>query len=284
MSTTAPIDAPPATRPAPFLRWAGGKRRLMTELRTRLPRPEDFTGRFFEPFLGGAALFFEHAVPGTRCVVNDAVPDLALTYTVLRDHPDELIDALRVLARHTDEDAYYAQRKKTPRSAVARAARTIYLNQTCFNGLHRTNAAGRFNVAFGHRKHPVVCNEALLRADAARLQGATIRTGDFADAVRDAKAGDFVYFDPPHIPSSPTASFTKYAKDDFRESDHRRLAAVIDELSARGVLVMASNSDTPLTRSIFSALRLDAVTVSRSVAASASRRGHAGEVIGTNYR
>ena len=270
----------PRTETKPFLRWVGGKRRLLNELHKRLPT---FTGRYYEPFIGGGAMFFALDIPGSRCVVNDAVPDVALAYQVLRDDADGLVRGLRRHATSTTEADYYALRAKRPTADIQRAARTIALNRLCFNGLFRMNNQGKFNVAYGKLARPTVCDEQLLRVDAARLAGTLVRQGDFETAVHDAQAGDFVYLDPPYIPHSPTASFSKYAKDDFREPEHRRLASAIDDLTGRGVLVMLSNSDTPLTRHIYRGLHLESVQVSRSVAARGSARRSVPEVIGTNY-
>ncbi len=253
---------------------------MLSHLKKRLPV---FTGRYYEPFIGGGAMFFALDLPGARCVINDDVPDLALTYRVLRDDVDELVKKLHRLANHTTEKDYYSLREAQPTSDVNKAARTIALNSLCFNGLFRQNNRGQFNASYGRLKNPTVCDEPLLRVDADRLVGTVIRHGDFENAVVDARAGDFVYLDPPYVPHSPTSSFTKYAEKDFREPDHRRLASVIDDLTSRGVLVMLSNSDTSLTRAIYNGLRLESVQVRRSIAAKGSARCSVPEVIGTNF-
>ena len=269
-------------KPAPFFRYAGGKRRLMPELLARLP--EQFAGRYFEPFVGGGALLFGLDVAGSRCSINDAVPDIATAYEVLRDVPDELVAELHRLAWHPDEASYYAMRATDPTDPVKRAARTIYLNRLCFNGLYRQNRHGWFNTSYGNLKNPQVCDAPLLRADATRLGGVVITCGDFADAVASAQAGDFIYYDPPYLARSKTSSFVGYSGAGFGEADHRRLADSIDDLTERGVYVMLSNSDTARTRSIYGhSLHLVTVEVRRSIAATGGARRWDTEVIGTNY-
>jgi DNA adenine methylase len=271
---------PRVPQPAPFLRWAGGKRRLLPALHAALPVT---IGRFYEPFLGGGALFFSLEHPGTDCVINDFTADLVACYEALRDTPDALIARLHEHARDTSKDAYLALRASEPDSPLERAARFIALNRTSFNGLYRVNGAGKFNVPWGQLKNPTVCNEELLRADAARLAGATIRTGSYADAVSDARAGDFVYFDPPYIPLSATSNFAAYAKEGFGPDAQVELATCVQDLAARGVNVMLSNSDTPLTREIFAGMNLHTVEVHRSISAKASARGTVTEVLGVTY-
>lgn len=268
--------------PAPFLRWAGGKRQLLPVLRSAFPASFD---RYYEPFLGGGAVLFALAddVPGDRCVVNDVNGELLCAYRAVRDDVDTLISELTKVAGDTSSEAYYRMRASEPTDPMGRAVRMIYLNRTGFNGLYRVNSKGRFNVPHGKLTNPEVCNEPLLRADAQRLQGVTIREGSFVDAVADATAGDLVYLDPPYIPLTPTASFSRYAVDDFREPDQRALADTIRDLTARGVRVVLSNSDTPLTRDIFSDLHLFSVSAARSISAKGSSRNRVHEIVGVNF-
>ncbi len=279
-------------KPAPFLRWAGGKRRLLTTITPSLPAAFDPTkNRFFEPFVGGGAVMFELGdptgrlyVPGNRLVINDANPDLIAAYTVIRDDVDSLIRRLRAMAKKTSKNDFEIVKSSTPRTELDRATRFIYLNKTCFNGLWRVNSSGAFNVPYGKVTNPVVCDEPLLRACSARLQQSQIRLGSYVAAVNDAKPGDVVYLDPPYIPLSPSASFSKYAKDDFGKLDHYALAGVIRGLSERGVYVMMSNSDAPLTRQVFGGLlELRGIEVTRSISAGSAARTKVGEVIGINY-
>jgi DNA adenine methylase len=269
-------------KPAPFLRWAGGKRRLLDVIAASLPASYD---RFYEPFLGGGTVFFNVDVPGERCVVNDVNPELVVTYQVLRDEPEALIEALTALAADTSKEAYYRVRAAAPTGRIERAARMIYLNRLCFNGLWRVNGSGQFNVPYANLKNPTVVNADLLRANAARLAGTTIREGDAAAAVADAAPGDFVYFDPPYVPLSPTAAFSRYTKDDFLEPQQRELAMTIATMVERGVHVMLSNSDTPLTRAIYGdcGLTMHTVAVSRSIAASSGSRTRVNEILGVSY-
>ena len=279
-------------KPTPFLRWAGGKRRLTSTIVPSFPIGFDpAKNRFFEPFVGGGAVMFSLGdssatlyVPGNKLVINDVNPDLIATYTIIRDDVEGLIKELSKLAKSTSQTAFEKVKKSRPTNDLARAARFIYLNKTCFNGLWRVNSKGEFNVPYGHVRNPLVCDSELLRACSSRLQGAQIRLGSYVAAVNDAKAGDLVYLDPPYLPLSPSASFSKYAKDDFGKLDHYALAGVIRGLSERGVYVMMSNSDAPLTRQIFGGLlELRGLDVTRSISAGSASRIKVGEVLGINY-
>jgi DNA adenine methylase len=265
--------------PKSFLRWAGGKHRLLDVLLPAVPRS---MGTYHEPFLGGGALLFALQHPGRRSV-NDVNSALVTTYRMLRDRPEELIAALRAHAADTSAAAYYALRAASPDEPVAVAARFIALNRLGWRGLHRVNRAGLLNTPYGHLRRPTVCDEPLLRADAAALAGVDITCGSYTDALTTAAAGDFVYLDPPYWPGTPAGGFTAYDAAGFTVADHRALAGVIADLGARGVQVMLSNSDTPLTRELFGDLRLHTVSVHRSIPAKAAARGVATELLGVNY-
>jgi DNA adenine methylase len=277
--------------PAPFLRWAGGKRRLLATILPTFPDFDPKKNRFYEPFVGGGAVMLalgdpDHPthVPGRRLVINDINPDLVATYTVIRDRVDELVEALRILGKDTSKDAFEKVKRSRPAGDVDVASRFIYLNKTCFNGLWRVNGRGEFNVPWGKLKNPQVLDEPLLRACAARLSGAAIRCGTAVSAVSDAKAGDLVYLDPPYIPLSASSSFSKYAKDDFGLLDQYQLAGLIQGLTDRGVRVVLSNSDTPMTRQVYGpVLNLWQLSVHRSISAASASRGRVEEVLGFNY-
>lgn len=275
-----------AGAPRPFLKWAGGKRRLLPELSAAFP-PR--FGRYFEPFLGGGAVMFYvlHAYPGAACVASDADHDLVAAYGEVRDDVEGIIGLLRGHAeRYASADGgggdyYYRVRAESPSGAAERTARLLFLNRTCFNGLYRTNKSGKFNVPFGGYKNPNIVNADVLRDAGALLSSArpSITCRDFEDAVADAGRGDLVYMDPPYQPSSATSSFTHYTRRDFGGGDLWRLAAACRALDERGCSVVVSNSDTPEVRRAFGCAgggwRYKRLAVRRMINADgAGRSGH----------
>jgi DNA adenine methylase len=260
--------------PRPFLKWAGGKGQLLAELRALVP---PLRGRYFEPFLGGGALFFDLLPP--KGVLSDVNAEIVGCYATVRDRVDELI---RSLKKHRYEvDHYYAVRDSDPAklSPVDRAARTIFLNKTGFNGLYRVNSSGKFNVPFGRYAKPLICDEANLRACSAALAKVELVTCDFEESASRAKKGDFVYFDPPYVPLSRTATFTAYARGGFGRDAQNRLASVFDRLARRGVKVLLSNSDVPEIRELYSDYRIEIVKAARAINSKGSRRGPVTEVL-----
>ena len=264
--------------PAPFLKWAGGKRQLLPELLKEVPEQFD---TYYEPFVGGGALFFALAAAGRfrRAVLADCNPDLIACYGAIKSDVDGVIAALRPLPVSSDE--YYEIRARDPKgmSPAERAARTIYLNKVGFNGLYRVNSRGQFNVPYGRHKNLQVCNEPRLRAAARVLRDVTLDCGDFAEAVASARPQDFVYFDPPYVPVSSTAFFTAYAESPFGPTEQARLAGVLRELGKRRVPALLSNSDCPTTRSLYRGLRPRKVEVRRNINSVAARRGPVGELL-----
>ena len=248
--------------------------------------------KFFEPFLGGGALTFalgnqlgDLYVPGRNLHLNDSNPDLVNTYKVVRDEVGSLISELKKFQKLNNPDAFYEIRGTIYTDEIQQAARFIYLNKTCFNGLWRVNSKGRFNVPFGGYKNPNILDIPNLELCSDRLKNSKISHSNFTKAVAKASKGDVVYFDPPYIPLTKTAAFSQYAKEDFGLRDQELLAETVKELSSRGVRVLLSNSDTPLTREIFGDhLKLRQVLVARNISANAATRKSVHEVIGTNYR
>jgi len=278
--------------PVPFVKWAGGKRKLVPVLIETLP--EGFNpskNRYFEPFIGGGALMFALGqpngtlnVPGKNLFINDMNPELTNTYEVIRDNVSLLIKELELLSRKINERTFYEMRSFVPRGKVARAARFIYLNKTCFNGLWRVNGKGEFNVPFNKAKNTTLFVEENLRACSKRLKGSTITNLSFEKAVSKARKGDIVYFDPPYIPLSPSANFSAYVKEGFGLHEQELLAETISKLNSKGVYVLLSNSDTPLTRKIFKrVLTLRRISMARTISSSGSTRNPVYEVIGLNY-
>jgi DNA adenine methylase len=275
---STPLAEPVAARSRPFLKWAGGKGRLIEQLRPRLP---ERYGAYFEPFAGGAALFF--ALGPERASLTDVNAELIDCYCAVRDRVEDVIVALR--KHRYGREQYYRVRAQDPArlSLPARAARTIFLNKTGYNGLYRVNRAGKFNVPMGRYTNPTVCDPENLRACSAALQKVDIARRDFAEQASRARAGDFVYFDPPYDPLSPTAAFTSYAAGGFGPDAQRRLAEVFADLARRGVHAVLSNSDTPLVRELYRGFRITPILAARSINSRGSRRGKVGEVVVTSF-
>jgi len=280
----------------PFLQWAGGKTQTLDALVKRSPTPPaDGGATYYEPFLGGGALFFGLGWHGTA-VLNDANSELVQTYEVVRDTLDQLVGRLGALQKlYLDSDAegrkelFYKIREQEPRAPVEIAARMIFLNKTCFNGLYRVNRKGGFNVPHGRYKTPRILDYDTLVAASHALSDATLRNADFEVACEPAKAGDFVYFDPPFQPLSKTSSFTSYTANDFSEDDQVRLKECADRLSERGVHVMISNSPHPLIRGLyrgsahFVQYQLDEVPARRMINSKGDGRGEIAELVITSY-
>ena len=276
MARTRSLSLP--AKAQPFLKWAGGKTRLLGQFEPMFPRR---FRSYHEPFIGAGAVFF-HLQP-QQAHLSDTNPDLVTCYQVIQQDPAGLVEVLRMY-RH-DRDFYYHVRQLDPRelSPVQRAARMIFLNKTCFNGLWRVNRQGRFNVPFGDYKNPRIVDADNLALVHQALQGVVVRHAGFEQAMTDVDRGDFVYLDPPYHPVSSTARFTSYGADDFREADQRRLAEEFRRLDARGARVMLSNSDTPLIHELYAGFRIDLVSCNRAINRDASKRGAVNEVVVRNY-
>jgi DNA adenine methylase len=274
----------PAPVASPVVKWVGGKTKLLPELLARIP---ERIGRYYEPFAGGAALFFR--VAPERAVLADSNADLIGLYTCLAHDVAGVIRKLKHHRAAHSESHYYATRTRwndrdLSRSAadrVDRAATFIYLNKTCFNGLWRVNRAGAFNVPIGRYTDPPICVPEALRAASALLSRATLFCGDYGSAVADAGKGDFVYFDPPYDPVTSTANFTSYTATAFGAEHQRALADTARRLVAHGCKVMLSNSDTPFIRSLYKGFRIERVKCARAINSNAAKRGDVDEVIVT---
>jgi DNA adenine methylase len=264
---------------APIVKWAGGKSRLLDEITAR--RPLSFR-RYFEPFLGGGALFFRMAPQ--HAVVSDCNPDLINMYRCVAWHVEGVIRRLRTHRDNHSEQHFYATRsrwneRKGRQSDVDRAAMFVYLNKTCYNGLWRVNKKGLFNVPMGRYTDPPICDAASLRAASKVLQRAELKQSGYEYVADRAGAHDFVYFDPPYQPVSETASFTSYTAGDFGEDDQRELARVARNQARAGCAVMVSNSDTPFIRELYQGFDVATVECNRQINSRASARGAVREVI-----
>lgn len=267
-------------KPKPVVKWAGGKARLLGEI---LPSVPARIGTYFEPFCGGAALFFALAGEERRrfkhAVLTDQNQELVCLYRAIRDDLAGLLRELRKF-KH-DQDFFYEVRAWDVRkfSEAKRGARLLFLNKTCFNGLWRVNSKGQFNVPFGKYKNPNFLDEDALAAASVALQGVDIRVSDFADVTRAAKAGDFVYFDPPYAPVSRTAAFTSYAMDGFGAADQERLKDEFARLQKKKVAAMLSNADVADVRALYKEFPIRIVSARRSINSDIKKRGVVNEVI-----
>ena len=264
------------TRARPFVKWAGGKRAIVPEIAHRLP---ESIRTYWEPFLGGGAVFFALDRRIGTAQLSDVNAELALTYQMVRTRADRLIEVLNEHARLHSKAHYLKVRKMDENlNSVERAARFIYLNKTCFNGLYRVNKSGRFNVPMGRYKNPAICDEDNLRAASEVLQKATVRIGDFT-RIQPTK-GDFIYADPPY-----DGTFTGYDSIGFTADDQRRLRDAALRWHGEGAAVMVSNADTPHIRSLYERqpFTLHTVTAPRSINCKADGREPVGELLITSY-
>lgn len=269
----------------PIIKWAGGKTQLLEYIRAM--RPKSYS-HYFEPFLGGGAVLFD-LIP-ENSTVNDINPELVNMYIQIKERPDEVLSFLAKLdSEHESaldhKQFYYSTRDSfnlnLNSETAEQAARLIYINKHCFNGLYRVNAKGCFNVPFNNKRKGDSFDEANIRAVSAFLQGVKMMRGDFEAAVKDAKRGDFVFFDSPYVPLNPT-SFTDYTQEGFDYEDHVRLAKLYKKLSEKGVLCMLTNHNTDLVNELYKDFNIRVVQVARNINSRATeRKGE--EVIITNY-
>ena len=267
---------------SPFLKWVGGKSQLLNSFQAYLP--ETFKA-YFEPFTGGAALFYRlrNSNHFFRAQLSDQNEELINCYKIVRDHVEDLI---RDLKKHVnDEEYFYQLRAVDPSrlSEIQRASRLIYLNKTCFNGLYRVNSKGQFNVPFGSYKNPAICNEENLRACSKSLNDVNIMVQPFEEVLSQARKGDFVYFDPPYHPLNCTSNFTSYTKNSFNSEDQKRLAETFAALDKRGCKLMLSNSDCEFIRELYADFRIETVYAIRAINCKATGRGRISEVLILNY-
>lgn len=265
----------------PFLKWAGGKTQLLPILLEVLPEAETY----YEPFLGGGAVFFAQAERDRfrQAILNDFNLELVTTYKGVRDASEEVMGLLGKMP--FDRGFYEALRLEQPEGLAQRAARVIYLNKTCYNGLYRVNQKGEFNAPFGEfSKQPRILDAPNLRDCSETLRyRAAIYQGDFVDAVAGAREGDVVYFDPPYVPLNTTSSFTSYTRDGFTLDDQRRLMILFRDLAFKGVSAVLSNSDTEAIRELYKEFDLYAVPVRRPINSVGAGRGTVQEVLVFNF-
>jgi DNA adenine methylase len=277
-----------AEKPKPFVKWVGGKRQLLAQFRRlNLYPPAKFdikTGRYFEPFVGGGAVFFD-LLP-KEGYLSDLNKELVTTYNVIKNDVNGLIKSLK--KHKTDKEYFLEIRAQDPKilSDLDVASRFIFLNRTCFNGMYRVNSKGGFNVPYGKYSNPLICDEDNLKKVSKALQHVEIKHQDYKEVLKKAKKGDFIYFDPPYYPVSKTASFTSYTAESFLDKEQIELRDTVLELNKRGCFVMLSNSDTPFINKIYSGfkgVRISKVEAGRAINSNGSGRGKITEVLVTNY-
>jgi DNA adenine methylase len=267
----------------PFLKWAGGKRQLLPKIRELVPRKYKI---YFEPFIGAGAVLFE--LQPQTALINDANEELVNCYKVIKNHPAKLVATVHAHPIHARHFYHLRSQDRDPGlttlTAVERAARIIYLNKTCFNGLFRVNSQGQFNVPFGKYKDPTIVNDVVIKAVSQYLNKASVQISndDFEDALEGAGRGDFVYLDPPYDPLSNTSSFTGYDLTAFGRDEQRRLKEVCDKLHHTGCKVLLSNSATPFIRKLYSdksKYTMVEVDANRNINSVGSGRGKISELL-----
>ncbi|HFU4463844.1 TPA: DNA adenine methylase [Streptococcus suis] len=270
----------------PFTKWTGGKRQLLPVIKSLMP---DNYNSYFEPFIGGGALFFD--LSPDKAVINDFNNELMNCYQQIKKHPQKLIE---LLTKHQENNSkeYYLELRAVDRdnrinkmTDVERAARIMYMLRVDFNGLYRVNSKNQFNVPYGRYKNPKIVDSELILSISQYLNKNNIEilTGDFEKAVEDVGAGDFVYFDPPYIPLSETSAFTSYTHEGFSYEEQVRLRDVFRKLDKKGAYVMLSNSSSPLVEELYKGFNIHKVEAIRTNGAKASSRGKISEFIVTNY-
>ena len=271
--------------PKPFIQWVGGKREMLDQYKEFFPKKIE---TYFEPFLGGGAVFF-HLLP-KKAFLSDINDELLITYEAVRDTPEETINILRLLKNKHSKDLYMTIRKIDRELDIMKdlekcevAARFIYLNQAGFNGLYRVNKKGQFNVPIGSSLNRLICDEHTIRIASKVLKNINIECVDFQAALEKAKKGDFVYLDPPYYPIAKYSDFNRYTKEKFYKHDQERLKKVFDKLSSHGVMVMLSNSAARFIRDLYKDYKTIEVKSSRTLNSRKELRGKVTELLILNY-
>jgi DNA adenine methylase len=270
----------------PFIKWVGGKRALLPELLRLMPKKFN---NYFEPFVGGGALFFEltrlGALNGKKAYLFDVNAELVNTYQTVKKHPKKLLKQLKEFQTKHSEEFYYSVRAMDREEGFkslpleVRAARFIYLNKTCFNGLWRVNKQGYNNSGSGRYKNPKIYDEETLMAASIVLQNAEIQNADFSEVIKFADNGDFVYFDPPYYPLNATSFFTTYHESGFLDEEQKRLYTVFKELDEKGISVMESNSNTEFIKELYKEYNIEFVEAPRFINGKGDGRGKIKEVV-----
>lgn len=272
---------------SPVLKWVGGKRQLLNDIIPMIPKN---CSTYVEPFVGGGAVLFE--LQPKKAIINDLNSELINVYKVIRDYPEELIEKLKFHKENNTSEHFYEVReydrkedffaKMTP---VQKAARVIYLNKTCYNGLYRVNLAGQFNSPYGKYKNPNIVNETVIRAMSKYFNknNIVIINGDFKEALKGLRKGAFVYLDPPYMPISTSSSFTGYTETGFDADKQRELKEECDKLNKKGIKFLQSNSDCEFIRELYKDYNIKTIKAKRAINCNGNSRGEINEVLIYNY-
>lgn len=271
---------------SPVVKWVGGKRQLLDDI---IPLVPDHFSTYVEPFVGGGALLFE--LQPKKAIVNDLNHELINLYNVIKNNPKELLLLLEEHELNNSEEYFYQIRaldrseSYNEMSNIEKAARIIYLNKTCYNGLFRVNQSGQFNSPYGKYKNPNIVNKPVVLAMANYFQNnnITLLNGDYKMALKNLRKGAFVYFDPPYMPISSSSSFTGYTENGFDKKQQIELKEECDKLNSRGIKFLLSNSDHPFIRDLYKDYEIITVKAKRSINSNSSKRGEINEVLVRNY-
>lgn len=285
----SPVLVKESVKAKPFLKWAGGKQQLLEQYDPLFPSKIE---RYFEPFLGGGAVYFhlwnKKIITGDTFLFDNN-KELVNVYQVVKSRVNELMELLAIHQAKHNKDYYYKvraiDRDQKHLSNIELAARTIYLNKTCFNGLYRVNSKGHFNVPMGSYKNPTILNPDVLKAASIALKNATIEYRDFRTIIDVVRPEDFVYFDPPYDPISKTSSFTSYTAGNFGDDDQRGLASIFEKLTKKRCRCMLSNSYTPFVIELYKNpdFRIETVRANRAINSKGDSRGQIKEALILNY-
>lgn len=267
-----------------FVKWAGGKKQLIPQFKNYFPKKIE---RYFEPFVGGGAVAFHilKTFKPQKVLLSDTNVELINVYTIIKNNVEELITLLKEYEKKHNKETYYTVRNHdvSQFSDIARAARFIYLNKTCFNGLYRVNSKGNFNVPIGSYKNPLINDEHGLGKISVLLKNVTIKIMSFEKVLHYTNSGDFIYFDPPYYPLKKGKNFTTYTKENFLDEEQKKLAQVFKKLDKKGCKVMLSNSDTEFIKRLYSDFNIYTVKATRMINCDATKRGKINEIVVTNY-
>ena len=263
----------------PFLKWAGGKGRLLGKLNKFFPKNYN---RYFEPFIGGGAIFF-HLNP-EKAIINDLNEELVNLYKIIKDIPEELMEELDKLQNKvSDKDFFLKMRSKKPKKELEQAVRMVFLNRTCYNGMYRVNSKGEFNVPFGDMGNPKLYEKKNILACSHTLKKTIVLNEDYKKLNRRIRENDFVYLDPPYVPLSETAHFTSYTSEKFGEEQQLELLKFCEKIDKKGGLFMLSNSYNEFTEKLYRKFNINTIKAARSVAAKSESRAEIKEIVVTNY-